>query len=117
MNETINPNGSTPVVLSAGSEVSTLVSFDETAECPVTTLEIGEHSKDRHACRYVDCFYFVVAYVIACFTVACVYRNERVVVYVFKLLLNQFVRTVSVAYEYVYTACCYTANMRLCELS
>lgn len=56
-------------------------------------------------------------YVIACFTVACVYRNERVVVYVFKLLLNQFVRTVSVAYEYVYTACCYTANMRLCELA
>ncbi len=43
-----NPNGSTPVVLNAGSEVSTLVSFDETAECPVTTLEIGEHSKDRH---------------------------------------------------------------------
>lgn len=43
-----NPNGSTPVVLNAGSEVSTLVSFDETAECPVTTLEIGERSKDKH---------------------------------------------------------------------
>lgn len=43
-----NPNGSTPVVLNAGSEVSTLVSFDETAERPVTTLEIGESSKDKH---------------------------------------------------------------------
>ncbi len=43
-----NPNGSTPVVLNAGSEVSTLVSFDETAERPVTTLEIGERSKDKH---------------------------------------------------------------------
>lgn len=43
-----NPNGSTPVVLNAGAEVSTLVSFDETAERPVTTLEIGERSKDKH---------------------------------------------------------------------
>ncbi len=43
-----NPNGSTPVVLNAGSEVSTLVSFDEAAERPVTTLEIGERSKDKH---------------------------------------------------------------------
>lgn len=43
-----NPNGSTPVVLNVGAEVSTLVSFDETAERPVTTLEIGECSKDKH---------------------------------------------------------------------